>query len=331
MTPEDQARLQRLCAPVPLGTRLRLNLTRHEHSPAFQDFGRRLQALAPHIDLVTDINSEAAAPWMETPSGVRFHALPQDDKLDSFAKALVPRGAGDTPISEAHRALLERIPLPASVRLFIAPGCPHCPRALQRWIALAGACEHLGLHVVDAVLFPEMARAEAVKAVPTLVIDGQMRWAGRIPVVDVLGQLVERDPGRLSADALDGMIKEGRAGQVARSMIDKGALFPAITDLLTHAKWPVRLGAMVVMEEIAAADRPLAAQVVPSLQKRFDALDDAVKGDVVYIIGETGDQRMLPFLQTIMETSVHPEVRQAAMEAVTAIQERSGIASAEMH
>jgi hypothetical protein len=328
MPPEDERRRRRRIAALPSGTRLQLTLTRHPQSDAFQDYGRRLKALAPGIDLVTEMAGEEAPPWMETADGIRFHALPEGDKLDSLTKALAASGTVADDLSPAHGALLDRMPLPAAVRLFIAPGCPHCPTALTQWITLAKAGDQLRLHVIDAVLFPETARAEGIKAVPTLVVDEQLRWTGRIPVAEVLEQLVSRDPSRLSAEALDGIIKEGLAGQVARSMIDSGTLFPAIADLLTHDKWPVRLGAMVVMEEIAAKDRGLAAELLPTLRQRFDALADAVRGDVLYIIGETADRGMLPFLQDVVRTSTHAEVRQAAQEAVAAIQERSSIGSA---
>ena len=331
MTPEDQERLQRLGATLPRGTRLHLALTRHARSSAFEDFGRQLQALVPAVDVVPETLNEAQAPWMETASGVRFHALPEGDKLDHLVQALAPGHGADPPLASTHRDLLDRMPLPATVRLYIAPGCPHCPGVLHQWIALANAGGHLRLHVIDGVLFPEMARAEAIKAVPTLVVDDRLRWSGRIPVAEVLEQLVTRDPRRLSAEALDGIIKEGQASRVARSMIDNGALFPAIADLLTHPEWPARLGAMVVMEEVASADRRLAAEVLPILQERYAGLDDAVRGDVLYILGEIADPGMLPFLQDIMENSSHPEVQQAAMEAVTAIQARSGIRSSEMH
>jgi HEAT repeat protein len=103
-------------------------------------------------------------------------------------------------------------------------------------------------------------------------------------------------------------------------MIEKATLFPGIIDLLVHDKWPVRLGAMVVMETIAAADPPLAARVVPILQERYDRLDDPTRGDVLYVIGETGDHQAVPFLQKIAAHSTNPEIRQAASEALAALE-----------
>ena len=211
--------------------------------------------------------------------------------------ALRPPGKDEAPIPETQREWLMQMPLPAEIRLYIAPSCPFCPSALQQWVTLARAGRQLRLVVIDGALFPEIARQDNIQAVPTLVIDRRLRWAGRIPVNAVLEQLATRDLSRLGSEALNGLIKEGLADQVAQAMVAAGRLFPSIFDLLTHPKWPARLGAMVVMETISASDSGLAAEALPVLRQRYDQLEDAVKGDVLYIIGETGDHRMAPFLK----------------------------------
>jgi len=322
MNTEDRQRLKGLAADLPANTRLRLVLTRHALRDRVQTYGRALQEALPEIDLVPDIRRDPAPPWMETEAGIRFHALPEGDKLAGLVEALRPPGQVGPHIPPDQGEWLMRLPLPVEISLYIAPACPFCPQALQQWIALARAGRHLRLRVVDAALFPETAREDAIQAVPTVVLDRHMRWSGRIPVTEVLEQLVTRDPSRLSSDALDGLIKEGLAGQVARAMVAQQHLFPSIIDLLTHRKWPVRLGAMVVVEEIAALDRGLAAAVVPALHQRYDGLEDSVRGDVLYVIGEAGDDRIVPFLRDVETTSGNPDVRQAAREALVCIRQR---------
>lgn len=319
---EDRHQLKRLAADLPARTRLRLVLTRHAESDRFQGYGRALQETLPAIDLVPEVRSDSGPPWMETEAGIRFQALPGGNKLAGFADALRPPGLPHPSIPQDQQEWLDRLALPMEIRLYIAPGCPFCPQAMQQWIALARAGRHLRLRVIDGALFPGMARKDAIQAVPTLVIDRHMRWSGRIPVREVLEQLVTRDPGRLSSEALDGLIKEGLARQVAQAMVAQKRLFPPIIDLLTHGKWPVRLGAMVVVEEIAALDHGLAAEVVPLLHQRYADLEDTVRGDVLYIIGETGDEAIAPFLHDVATASGNADVRQAAGEALASIRQR---------
>lgn len=320
MNTNDVEQLRRLATDLPPGTRLRLTLTRHARSDEFQAFGRRLAEVVPGIDILTDVTGDPTPPWMETTGGIRFQALPEGDKLGSFVDALKPLDDGANGFRPTHHEWLAHVTLPAEIRLYIAPGCPFCPRALQEWVALTRASEKLRLQVIDGALFPEVVREANIQAVPTLILDDQLRWSGRIPVADVLEQLATRDPSRLSANALDGIIKEGQAEQVARAMVANGTLFPAIIDLLVHEKWPVRLGAMVVMEEIAATAPQLAAQAGPILRERYDRLDDPVRGDVIYVIGESGDHQAVPFLREITAHSTNPEIRQAASEALATLQ-----------
>ena len=79
---------------------------------------------------------------------------------------------------------------------------------------------------------------------------------------------------------------------------------------------------MVVVEEMAALDRALAAEVVPALHQRYERLEDSVRGDVLYVIGEAGDGRIVPFLRDTETTSPNPDVRQAAQEALISIRQR---------
>ena len=72
--------------------------------------------------------------------------------------------------------------------------------------------------------------------------------------------LMHRDPARLDAAALERMIKDGHAAQLARMMLRENRLFPAFLKLLVHPEWSVRMGAMVVLEEIAEGNRGLAGE-----------------------------------------------------------------------
>ncbi|MBW2664117.1 MAG: hypothetical protein JRD93_19605 [Deltaproteobacteria bacterium] len=106
-------------------------------------------------------------------------------------------------------------------------------------------------------------------------------------------------------------------------MLDKEIIFPAFIELLAHEKWPVRLGAMVVLEYITEKNRELAAQVISLLWKLFHDVNDQVKGDIVHIFGETGDYEIIPKLKTLLSGLYNNEVKSAAKEAIDKIEQRS--------
>jgi glutaredoxin len=85
---------------------------------------------------------------------------------------------------------------------------------------------------------------------------------------------------------------------------------------LTHPKWPVRLGAMVVMEELIEINLDLATQTLKPLWERFNQVDNRVKGDLLYIFGQMKPIDLVPRLQAVLNGDYDPEVQEAAQEAL---------------
>ena len=128
MIAHDLERLQRITADLPHGTRLRLTLTGHARSDDFQAYGRQLTAASTAIDLLTDVTADPDPPWLETTNGIRFHALPEGDKLDRLVDALRPARTAVMPrLLPDHQALLEAMTLPAHRPTLHRPGLPVLP------------------------------------------------------------------------------------------------------------------------------------------------------------------------------------------------------------
>ena len=76
---------------------------------------------------------------------------------------------------------------------------------------------------------------------------------------------------------------------------------------------------MVVMEEIIEHDKPLAMQCVELLWEKFPDLNQQVRGDVIYILGEAGTGDMIPRLETVLRDATDAETREAVKEAIETI------------
>jgi hypothetical protein len=105
-------------------------------------------------------------------------------------------------------------------------------------------------------------------------------------------------------------------------MLKKKTIFPSLFDLLTHHKWPVRLGAMVVMEEIASRNPDLAAQVIDPLWERFQHVEDPVKGDIIHVMGESGNHKIIPWMKKVLDGEYDAEIKEAAREALQKTENR---------
>ena len=323
MQKEDLQCIQNHPGQRAAGTRLTLIMTRDDRSRTLETFIQTLEDHWPALIVERTRADDDGPPLLSLGDGLGFQGLPENTKLSPFLDIL----AGEVPRPpEEHRAILNRMALGEELRLYVAAHCPHCPKAFRQWAALALAGPNLRVRVVDGSLFPEEAAREGVQAVPTLVMNGDWRWSGNIPVNDVLRQLADRDPSQLSAAALEGLVKEGQASKLADAMQAHGSIFPAFIDLLTHAKWPIRLGAMVAMEALIASDPELARTAVPQVMDRFDGLDEQAKGDALYILGEAGDHQTLALLQTLALEGAGDELQRAAREAAESITARLGAA-----
>jgi hypothetical protein len=102
-------------------------------------------------------------------------------------------------------------------------------------------------------------------------------------------------------------------------MLASQKIYPAFYALLTHDKWPVRLGAMVVMEKIAAQDPAVAFEAIKPLWDQFHRAPNQVKGDILYLFGEIGDPGTISWLETVLAGGFDREVKEAAQEALEKI------------
>jgi len=186
-------------------------------------------------------------------------------------------------------------------------------------LPLPATSEHIHLSVLEGTLFPETAQQFGVQSAPTLLLDGQFRWTGSVPLSELLQMMSSRDPRDLGVESLESMLKEGNALLVAEMMLQKESIFPAFVDLLAHEKIFIRLGAMVVMETIADENTALAAQVIDPLWERFSQAPGQVQGDILHVLGESGGKSAIPKLETVLAGKFSDEVKEAAREVLEKI------------
>jgi hypothetical protein len=252
-------------------------------------------------------------------SRLRYQAVPAGHELPPFLEALAAHESGSLDIAEPLKILLEKNKLPASLTVFIAPHCIFCPQIVRQLITLPMADKNLQMTIVDGTLFPEMVETQKIHAVPTIVLDDQFRWTGSVPLEELIEAINTRDPVSLSPASLESIIKEGGADRLAAMILGAEKLFPAFYEVLTHHKWPIRLGAMVVMEEIIEANQNLATEVLEPLWNRFHQVPTQIQGDILHVFGETGDARSVSWLETVLSGDFDREVKEAAEEALEKI------------
>ena len=291
----------------------------HPQSPIFQKFCDHLVQLVPKIRVVKEDSTPRTPPQIIIGDGLRYQALPGGLEMPPFIEALKALGSEPIQMPESVKTRLKKNNLPATLTVFIAPQCTHCPQVISQLIPLSMIEAGVQLIVIDGSLFPDAAQTHHIQSVPTLLLDTQFRWTGQVPLDEIIDAICTRNPVLLGPTSLESILNDGQASHLAAMMLDARGIFPSIYELLIHDKWSVRLGAMVVMEEIAEKNPRMASQAIEPLWAHFEAVADQVKGDILYLFGEISDAKAIPLLEGVTAGDFDAEVKEAAKEALEKI------------
>lgn len=295
-----------------------LILTQDDRSKTFREFFDLLMLTAPIIK-IKQKTEESSKPPVFKIGNIKYHAIPMAQELEPFLIALEKDDGLFQNLSLSVQNKLRQICIPILLKIYILPHCPFCPAIVKQFLSLAAANEFAELTVIDGALFPEMAKSDNIHSAPTVLLDDRFSWSGSVPIEEVLDMILNRDPSQLSTSSLKAMFEKGGAHEVAKMMLDSEKIFPAFMDLLVHKKWPVRLPAMVVFETIVEQNSRLTDQVLPFLWDAFHQSEDTVKGDILYLLGKSGNKDVIPKLETVLKHPYPKDVIESAIEALETV------------
>jgi hypothetical protein len=319
MTPLEKKQILTLNDVLSKDIQIGLVVTEHEKSGSIRQFCDDLIQLVPKVRVIEEEGDPDEVPAIKIHNGLRYQAIPSGTEVAPFIEALKMLDSATAQIDEAINDQLANVDLPTGLIIFVAPQCKFCPQAVRQLLPLPTLNRNIRLTVIDAMLFPELGEKENIQSVPTLILEDQFRWTGSIQVNEIIDVMADRDASMLGPVSLEMMITQGKAGELAEMMLAKEQIFPAFYEVLTHPKWPVRLGAMVVMEELIESNLDLATRMLQPLWERFKKVDNRVKGDLLYIFGQMKCTDLAPRLQAILEGDYDLEVQEAAQEALDRI------------
>jgi hypothetical protein len=305
--------------PHPVSVRLVRSLD--ERGSALTAFLQAFTSVANKVHFSPSEEDEDTLPAILLGTSVHWQAIPEGGELLPFLKALEMhsspvRVAASVP--EAVRSHIESVSLPADLKVYITPQCPYCPRVLSEIVPLALLNPLLHLAVIDGEIFAELASRDCIRSVPTVILDDTFRWTGAGHMSEIINAILNRDPARMSSKSLEDFLKNGNAETLAQMMMDRRQVFPAFVSLFESSNWSVRLGAMVVEEEIAEKNPELSDEILDLLWHRLDGISGPARGDVMYLFGlvQPGSQLWIDRLQGILEKE-DEEVREIVMESLS--------------
>ena len=301
---------------------IRLIENEHEASNAMAAFCDELATLVSGIRLIREKDDARRVPAIEVTESIAYSGVPTGTEFAPFMELLSALGSIDSANIPMPDDNLAAITAPAILTLYVSSICPHCPAMVRQVYPLCLKNRNLKLFIIDGPAFPELAEADNIKSLPTLILDDNFRWTALVDADELVQIIGSRNPAELGVASLEGMIQDGNAYGLSEMMISVKKIFPAFVELLVHPEFSVRLGAMAAIEDVAERTGSLAGQVVVPLMDLFDQLDDQIKGDILYVIGVCGDQGVVSFLESVATATQNEELREAAEDALEAITTR---------
>ena len=298
---------------------LRLIRTEGPQSRAIETFLKEFCELAPRIVVEETTGRDGDMPGMVIDESWAFHFVPEGMELDPFMAFLSALASGEADVPDPIRETVKDFDGRILLTLFLSTHCPNCPSVMRQVVPLPLVNPMIHLTMIDGLLFPDLAAKEGIRAVPTLIGEGGVRWTGQIRLEAVIKTLLQTGEDRVSAQTLEQMITEGHAGPLADMMIRDGRLYPAFLDMLTRDLFSIRLGAMVVMEDLAERAPDLARTALEPLWERMARVDEGVEGDIVYLIGVIGGARWIPRLSALIETGLSADLEDAVRDALISL------------
>lgn len=291
---------------------IRLTAADHPHTEQLREFCQWLAGECAQLTISETVTPGKDLPALHLRQGaIVYRSVPMGTELEPFLEAL----ASDDGTAPGDFR-------PAALQIFVAAGCPHCPGAVRALLPLALADGPVSLEVIDSETCSELAEADNVKSVPTLILDQTFRWTGTIRHGDIEELLSPGIRSGISAGALERLLESGNAGPVADLMLQDGQANPGLCQLMANEAMSVRLGAMMVVEDLLERSPELVERLVPELWQQLPQASEPAQGDMLYIIGEAGPPNMVAGINRFLETDPHPEVAEAAREALERLAER---------
>ena len=300
---------------------IKVILTRSPLSDQFRKFTENLATLSDKLQLIYLSNEEDGPPAIEIRPNLRYLALPGGPEFSPFLNSLSLYSEELTLLTSRSVSALEDFITPTQIKVMISPVCPHCPKVVGLVNQLALVNHYLEVDIIDITLFSNYVKSHDVRAVPTVLIDGQDRLVGEVTEELLVDRLVNIEPSAFHAETFKRIVKAGDAKKLAVMMVEDRDLYSGALELLADPDWSVRMGIMVVLEEVAERNPDLVQRAFPCLLDLLDHEEANLRGDAAYLLGGIGDASVLSHLEVLIADAAS-EVAEAAQEAMQQIRER---------
>jgi len=230
-----------------------------------------------------------------------YHAIPAGNELEPFLETL----------KILSNSKCEAVN--GEIMVFITPTCPTCANVVEivNKVAINRGFKSI---IIDATMFTDLAQKFEITAVPTIIINKNIKVVGSISEKDLIDLMSNYSNYK---NYIIKLLKEGRIEDV-KDLAKSAEVAKILTELLAFPDFMVRLGAMVILEQLHPN---LIKYVKEEIRKLLKHKDERIREDVAMLLGEIGDEEDINYLKELMNDK-NKNVVEAATEAIEKIKLR---------
>ncbi|MCP4676390.1 MAG: hypothetical protein GY854_12935 [Deltaproteobacteria bacterium] len=299
------------------------------------DFGGQLEKAARQVVDASDGNAQlrqgdggglVARPGITFSCGDvdNLHYLAVPDGLEAAPFVDTILGLVSSPVAPAadwERSLTD-LTRPASLIVFVAPACSHCPNAAREAGRIAVVSKAVNVSIIDVQQYPALAERFKVQSVPHTLLDEGMSWTGVVPAEKLAEQVLVRSSDAAEAELFLSLIEDGRLEEAARRLeADPGTAAHFYAAWKTSAT-SLRISLLLTVEDILEEGSTVLGGITKDLIELLKSEDAALRGDTADLLGRIGDPSALQALDAL-KNDPNPDVAEIAAEAIDEIRESS--------
>ncbi|WP_214660512.1 thioredoxin family protein [sulfur-oxidizing endosymbiont of Gigantopelta aegis] len=207
-----------------------------------------------------------------------------------------------------------------TVKLFIAPGCPHCSNVLQALSELIKAGDIAQLDISNMALVPEKARELNIRSVPWVKI-GPFEFTGAQTKSELSKwiQLAQSETGM--QEYFNELLTTGQLKQVIQLLKKEPDLLHHLPKMIQSNE--VALGAKIgigaIFEEFQG--QPSLQALIPALRELVNSSDNNIRHDACYYLGLTESPQAIPVIQSLANDK-EAAIRETVEDALSIIADK---------
>lgn len=221
---------------------------------------------------------------------------------------------------ESLKKALSGLEEPIELIVFIASGCPHCPKAVREAGKIARANPLVTTKIVDAQASPDLAERFNVKSVPMTVLGDGLSLVGVVKAKDLAEQIMSRQGDDYGAKLLISLVDTGRLDEAA-SRIRMGPGADQFADVWQRSSTSLRIGLMMVAGKALEKNPSALDGIVQKLSTSLRTEDAALRGDTADLLGQIGHPDAAELLKPLLDDP-NSDVADIASEALEEIRRR---------